>query len=68
MNSFSLTQIANYATMVVSIFALFGVSVTEQDVQGTIAVIAGITTIVTGAISYFGRFRKGDLTVAGKRK
>lgn len=61
---FSLTQTGNalaLAGLVSSILEYFGVNIASKELESVIIAI-GI------AISWFGRWRKGDLTMAGFRK
>ena len=64
MTSFSLTQAGNavaLAGLISTVFQFFGVELAPKELE-TVIIAVGI------AISWFGRWRKGDLTLAGFRR
>lgn len=68
MQDFSLTQTGNYAAfagVIVWAFHFFKISVSADEVVQAIGAIVTITGIVT---SWIGRYRQGDITVAGFKK
>lgn len=64
----SLTQKANIITIVISILALFGIYITEADLNGFLIIVGALGTLVSSLISYYARWRIGDLTFSGLRK
>jgi hypothetical protein len=66
--NFSMAQAGNYAVILSTILALFGSSITEGDITTTLKTICGIIALIGAGISYIGRWRTGDLTLAGFRK
>jgi cell division protein FtsX len=66
--NYSLTQAGNLTALVgVVMFLLnhFGIAIPEDEL---LAVVTGIASVVGILISWIGRYRKGDLTIAGTRK
>lgn len=64
MNNFSLTQAGNavaLAGLISTVLEFFGFKLAPKELE-TVIIAVGIL------ISWFGRWRKGDLTVAGFRK
>jgi len=65
---FSLTQSGNIVAFLGTLFGIFGVDVTPEALQGFFAVLAGLGTVGGIMLSWFGRWRKGDLNIVGTRK
>jgi len=71
MNNFSLTQSGNIVSLVsllVLVADKFGLLITGDEAQVIVNGIAAILTLVGILISFYGRWRKGDLTAFGTRK
>ena len=68
MNNLSQTQLSNFALLaglIVIIANQFGIIFDKDQV---IFVIAALWSLGFTAYNYYQRFKKGDLTVGGKRK
>lgn len=68
MNNYSQTQISNFAMvagLIVIIANQFGLVI---DHDQTVFVVAALWSLGWSAYSYYQRFKKGDLTVGGRRK
>lgn len=62
--NFSLTQTGNYVALISFILGLFSVNIATEEISSFVesaAVIIGL------AISWYGRYRKGDLTALGNK-
>lgn len=62
---FSLTQAGNYVALISFVLGLFKVNIATEEISSFIQA-AGV--LVGLAVSWYGRYRKGDLTVVGSRK
>lgn len=69
MGNFSVTQASNFtafaSVIVLIVKAVFKVEIPEGDV---VTVIASITALVGVISSFYQRYKRGDITVAGVRK
>lgn len=68
MKTFSLTQAGNLTALVglISlIVSLMGLEITNEEIQ---IIISSIINLVGIGMSFYGRYRKGDLTIEGFRK
>lgn len=64
-NKISKTQSANYVALIMFVIQLFNLNVAETEV-GT--VVTGVLGIIAVAVSWYERYRRGDLTITGARK
>lgn len=63
---YSTTQTANYtalAGLIVLALNHFGFLISDEQV---LTVIAGLTTFTSICVSIYNRYKKGDVTIAGK--
>lgn len=69
---YSMTQAGNLVTIITTVAALIGVTVDPAAVSACLNVGTAVTalgTILVGAaISWYGRYKKGDITLGGFRK
>mgnify|MGYP001588901041 CR=1 FL=1 len=68
MEKFSVTQSGNLialAGFIVMVLHHYQINIAQEDI---VAILGGIITIVGIARSWYGRYRQGDLTLAGFRK
>ena len=66
--SYSTTQAGNLAVilgMVMLLLKYFQINIAEEEIQ---TLIGGVLAVVGVIVSWFGRYRKGDLTKLGFRK
>ena len=63
--NFSLTQSGNYVALIAFLLGLFKVNIATEEIS---AFVEAALVIVGLAVSWYGRFRKGDLKVIGTRK
>lgn len=61
----SLTQTGNYVALISFILGLFHVNIATDEIS---KFVESALVLVGLAISWYGRYRKGDLTVMGARK
>jgi hypothetical protein len=61
----SVTQIGNYVAVISFLLQLFHVNIGSEEVSKAAEAIA---TIIGLGVSWYGRYRIGDLTVGGFRK
>lgn len=67
MENYSVTQTANIAAIVgviVMVLNHFNINIGSEEVSGFIGAVITIFSIIT---SFINRYKKGDLTVGGKR-
>jgi hypothetical protein len=62
---FSPTYISALVVVLVSIFSLFKVNITKEDIE---PILTALITLIGGIIVLIRRFKQGDLTVIGTRK
>ena len=65
MKNFSLTQSGNYVALISFLLGLFNVNIGSEEVS---KFVEAILVIVGLAVSWYGRYRKGDLRLSGARK
>ena len=68
MEKYSLTQAGNLTALagfIVMVLRHYRFDIAEQEV---VALLGGIATIIGIAVSWYGRYRTGDLTLGGFRK
>jgi len=68
MQTYSMTQGGNLAViigMIMLVLKYFNVQIAEEEIQ---ILIGGVLAVVGVVVSWYGRFRKGDLTVGGFRR
>lgn len=63
--SFSMTQSGNVVAFIMFMTELFKINVTNSEVETVVKAVIGVVGVI---ISWVGRYRKGDLTLAGFRK
>ncbi|MDI6820922.1 MAG: hypothetical protein QMD65_01960 [Patescibacteria group bacterium] len=61
----SVTQIGNYVALTSFILGLFKINIATEELSQA---FTAVFVLVGLAISWYGRFRKGDLTPIGRRK
>jgi hypothetical protein len=64
-DKYSMTQGGNLVAMVMFLTELFKLNITGSEVE---TVIKGIVGVIAVLVSWYGRWRKGDITVSGFRK
>jgi len=64
-NIFSLTQAGVYAAAIGALLNIFNVNIATEEVQSLIEAIFTIGGLI---IAWYGRYRKGDITVLGLRR
>lgn len=65
---FSLTQAGNYAAfagLLVIVLGRFGIVLSNEQ---AVFLIGAVVTVVGQIVSFYGRYRQGDLTLGGFRK
>lgn len=65
---FSITQTGNIIVFVSTLFALFGVNIAKEDLEATLRVISGVVALIGAIISWYGRWKVGDLKITGFKK
>lgn len=61
----SLAQTGNYVALISFLLGLFKVNIATEEVS---KIVEAITVVIGICISWYGRYRQGDLTVLGARK
>lgn len=64
-NTMSLTQTGNYVALISFLLGVFHVNIGSQEVSQAVEAVA---TIVGLVVSWYGRYRVGDLKISGVRK
>ena len=62
---FSVTQIGVYASAIGAILTFFHVNISTPEIQQALEAVLTIGGLV---VAWYGRYRKGDLTIVGTRK
>lgn len=65
MKGFSMTQSGNVVAAIMLFAELFKVNITGSEVETVVKAVIGIVGVL---ISWYGRYRKGDLRLSGFRK
>lgn len=65
MEKLSLTQVGNYVVLASILVSLLKLNITEAELQ---TVAEAIVALVGVGMAWYGRYRKGDLTLLGARK
>ena len=55
-------------TILVALFALFGVDVNSADIEGSARVLTAIGALIGAGVSFYGRYRHGDISLLGSKK
>lgn len=62
---FSMTQSGNIVAAIMFFVNILQINVSGSEVESIVTAIMGITGVL---VSWYGRYRKGDLTLAGFHK
>lgn len=65
---YSLTQAGNIGQLIGLVLSLFGHNVAPEAIDGFLTVLGAIISIGGLAVSWIGRYRKGDVTLGGWKK
>ena len=61
----SLTQAGVYVTFITFVLGLFKMNISNEEIT---QVVEAILTLIGLGMAFYGRYRRGDITVVGTRK